>query len=142
MIDDIDTSNPDLWKYLDDTTVAENVVKTKASTIQNDVEELVEKSKESWFQLNEAKCKELRIYFAKHSADLAPIPVNGEAINVAHTVKLLGSVHKLRERGDGWFEGGGGPENFLHQKGVDLKCFQNTEVRTWNIWRVRQIFAK
>ena len=29
-------------------------------------------------------------------------------------------------------EGGGGPENFLHRKGGggDLKCFQNTEVRT------------
>ena len=26
MIDDIDTSNPDLWKYVDDTTMAENVV--------------------------------------------------------------------------------------------------------------------
>ena len=22
-----------------------------------------------------------------------------------------------------------GPENFLHQKGGDLKCFQNSEVR-------------
>ena len=25
---------------------------------------------------------------------------------------------------------GGGPENFFHRKGGDLKCFQNTEVRT------------
>ena len=24
----------------------------------------------------------------------------------------------------------GGPENFLHEKGGDLKCFQNTGVRT------------
>ena len=91
MIDDIDTSNPDLWKYVDDTTMAENVVKTKASTIQNDVDELVEKSKENKFQLNVAKCKELRIAFAKHSVDLDPILVNGEALmNVAHTVKLSG----------------------------------------------------
>ena len=65
MIDDIDTSNPDLWKYVDETTMAENVVKTKTSTIQNDVDELVEKSKENRFQLNVAKCKELRISFAK-----------------------------------------------------------------------------
>ena len=71
--------------------MAENVVKTKASTVQNDVDELVEKSKENRFQLNEAKCRaELRISFTKHSVDLAPILVNGEAINVAHTVKLLG----------------------------------------------------
>ena len=70
--------------------MADNVVKTKAITIQNDVDELVEKSKENRFQLNVAKCKELRISFAKHSVDLDPILVNGEAINVAHTVKLLG----------------------------------------------------
>ena len=70
--------------------MAENVVKTKTSTIQNDVDELVENSKENRFQLNVAKFKELRISFAKHSVDLAPILVNGEAINLAHTVKLLG----------------------------------------------------
>ena len=90
MIDDIDTSNPDLWKYVDDTAMAENVGKTKASTIQNDVDELVEKSKENRFQLTVAKRKELRISFAKHRVDLDPIIVNGKAINVAHTVKLLG----------------------------------------------------
>ena len=32
------------------------------------------------------------------------------------------------ERGMGDLRGG--PENFLHRKGGDLKCFQNTEVRT------------
>ena len=90
MIDNIDTSNPDLWIYVDDTTVAENVVKTKTSTIQNDVDDLVKKSKKNGFQLNEINYKELRISFAKHSVDLAPILVNGEAINVAHAVKLLG----------------------------------------------------
>ena len=70
--------------------MAENVVKTKASTIQNDVVELAEKSKENRFQLNVAKCKELRISFTKNRVDLDPILVNGEAINVVHTVKLLG----------------------------------------------------
>ena len=79
-----------IYEICGDTTMAENVVKTKASTIQNDVDELVEKSKENRFQLNVAKCKEQRISFAKHSVDLEPILVNGEAINVAHTVKLLG----------------------------------------------------
>ena len=57
---------------------------------QSKYDELVEKSKENIFQLNEAKCKELRISFAKHSVDLDPILINGEAINVVHTVKLLG----------------------------------------------------
>ena len=53
---------------------------------------------------------------------------------------VLGSVHKLQEGGMGDLREGGGPENFLHQKGGgggDLKWFQNIEVRTWNIWRVQ-----
>ena len=42
------------------------------------------------FQLNESKCKELRISFAKSAADFAPIVINGKAIEVVSTVKLLG----------------------------------------------------
>ena len=53
-------------------------------------EELITKSSENKFQLNETKCKELRISFAKSVADFAPIVINGKAIEVVHTVKLLG----------------------------------------------------
>ena len=90
MIDDINTSNTELWTYFDDTTIAECVDKNKASTIQFDVEELITKSSENKFQLNETKCKELRISFAKSVADFAPIVNNGNAIEVVPTVKLLG----------------------------------------------------
>ena len=41
MIDDINTSNTELWKYVDDTTIAECVDKKKDSRIQSDVEELI-----------------------------------------------------------------------------------------------------
>lgn len=44
------------------------------------MDELVKKSKENKFQLNEAKYKELGISVAKHNVDFAPILVNGEAI--------------------------------------------------------------
>ena len=56
------------------------MVLTRASTIRNVVDELVEKSEENKFQLNKAKCKELRISFAKHSVDFSPILVNGKTI--------------------------------------------------------------
>ena len=36
------------------------------------------------------KCKELQISFAKSVADFAPIVINGKAIEVVPTVKLLG----------------------------------------------------
>ena len=38
MIDDIDTSNTsEIWKYVDDTTIAEHVAKNRESTIQQSV---------------------------------------------------------------------------------------------------------
>ena len=90
MIDDINTSNTNLWKYVDDTTIAECVHKKEGSRIQSDVEELIAKSNQNKFQLNESKCKELRISFAKSAADFAPIVINAKAIEVVPTVKLLG----------------------------------------------------
>lgn len=90
MIDDIDTSNSEIWKFVDDTTIAEHVAKNRVSTIQHSVNQLVVKSDENKFQLNEPKCKEMRISFAKNDADLAPIIINEKAIEVASSVKLLG----------------------------------------------------
>ena len=51
MIDDINTSNTELWKYVDDTTIAECVDKKKDSRIQSDVGELITKSNQNKFQL-------------------------------------------------------------------------------------------
>ena len=90
MITNINTSNTNLWRYVDDTTIAECVHKKEGSRIQSDVEELIAKSNQNKFQLNESKCKELRISFAKSAADFAPIVINGKAIEVVSTVKLLG----------------------------------------------------
>ena len=90
MIDDINTSNTELWKYVDDTTIAECVDKKEDSRIQSDVEELIAKSNQNKFQLNELKCKELRISFAKLAADFALIVINWKARQVVSTVKLLG----------------------------------------------------
>ena len=55
MIDDINTSNTELWKYVDDTTIAECVDKKEHNHIQSDVEELIAKPNQNKFQLNESK---------------------------------------------------------------------------------------
>ena len=47
MIDDINTSNKELWKNVDDTTIAECVDKREESHIQSDVEELIAKSNQT-----------------------------------------------------------------------------------------------
>ena len=90
MIDDINTSNTELWKYVDGTTIAECVDKKEDSRIQSDVEDLMAKSNQNKFQLNESKCKELWNSRAKPVADFVPIVINGKAIEVVSTVKLLG----------------------------------------------------
>ena len=64
MIDDIDTSNTEIRKYVDDTTTPESIVKNQESRIQDPVNELVIKSRENKIQLNERKSKEMRISFA------------------------------------------------------------------------------
>ena len=78
MIDDINTSNTELWKYVDDTTIAECVDKKEDSRIQSDLEELIAKSNQNKFQLNESKCKEQRISFAKSARTLLPLLSTGK----------------------------------------------------------------
>ena len=49
MIDDVNTSNTELRKYVDDTTIAECVDKKENNRIQSDVEELIAKSNQNKF---------------------------------------------------------------------------------------------
>ena len=92
MIDDINTpvtqncGNTWMQQLLE----SDCVDKKEDSHIQSDVEELIAKSNQNKFQLNESKCKELRISFAKSAADFALIVINGKAIVVVSTVNLLG----------------------------------------------------
>ena len=49
-----------------------------------------------------------------------------------------GAFINYKKGGGGWFEGGGDLKILYTEKGGDdLKCIQNTEVRTWNISRVK-----
>ena len=88
LIEDIKVT--DLWKYVDDTTIAEPVEKGEISNIQNAIDELSEMSNRSKFQLNERKCKEIRISFARYQPQFEPIYINDNEIEVVKTVKLLG----------------------------------------------------
>ena len=79
MIDDINTSDIEIWNYVDDTTIADPQVKNQASTIQDYVNDLVAKSDENKFQLNESKCKEISISFVENEAEFAPIVIQCQA---------------------------------------------------------------
>ena len=82
--------NGSIWKYVDDTTLAECVEKKGTSSMQSGVEEFVTKSRADGFQLNESKCKELRISFTKSENPLEPITINNTNTEVVPSAKLLG----------------------------------------------------
>ena len=92
MINDLSVSNSVLWKYVDDITLSESVNKNGNSTLQLKVDELTEKTKADGFQLNETKCKEVRITLCRAGFTANPIIINGKAIDVVASAKLLGLI--------------------------------------------------
>ena len=69
----------------------ECVEKNGTSSMQSLVDEFVTKSRADGFQLNESKCKELRISFTgtKSENTLEPITINNTNIEVVPSAKLL-----------------------------------------------------
>ena len=58
MINDLSVTSRSIWKYVDDTTLAECVEKNGASSMQSRVDrEFVTKSRADGFQLNKSKCR-------------------------------------------------------------------------------------
>ena len=92
MINDLSVADTTLWKYVDDTTLAESVSKNEISSMQSRVDELVRQSEADGFQLNESKCKELRISFSRSESTVHHITINDKQIEVVSSAKLLGVV--------------------------------------------------
>ena len=90
MINELDIPDNKLWKYVDDTTISETVAKNRPSTIQTAVDTFVTRAAEDKFQLNEAKCKELRITFSTANNSFDPIVINGSEIECVPKAKILG----------------------------------------------------
>ena len=90
MINDLSVANTNIWKYADDTTLAECVGKNETNSMQSRVDKFVTKSRADGFQLNESKCKELRISFTKSENTLEPVTINNANIEVVPSAKLLG----------------------------------------------------
>ena len=92
MINDLSVADKTLWKYVDDTTHVKSVSKNGTSYMQLRVDELVRQSEADGFQLNESKCKELRISFSRSGRSLDYITTNDKQIEVVSSAKLLGAV--------------------------------------------------
>ena len=79
-----------MWKYVHDTSISETVGKGCESNLQRVVDDLSRQSSSEGFQLNEAKCKELRISFANSNSTFNPILLNGKPLEEVTSSKLLG----------------------------------------------------
>jgi len=87
VINDLTVYGAKLWKYVDDTTVSEVIEKGQVSSAL--VSSVVNWSTQNRFQINSNKCKELRISFAKNRAVLPALEVDGQALKVVESTKLL-----------------------------------------------------
>ena len=96
MINDLDTP-ADMWKYVDDTSCSEIVTKGSESKLQEAVDDLSRQASIDGFQLNEAKCKELRIG-SSNNHDFEPLVLNGKLLELVTSAKLLGMIisHDLK----------------------------------------------
>ena len=92
MINDLFVADTILWKYVHNTTLVESVSQNGTSYMQLRVDELVRQSEADGFQLNESKCKELRISFSRPGRSVDHITNNGEQIEVVSSANLLGVV--------------------------------------------------
>ena len=75
--------------HVDNTTISEVADKGQESCIHQVVVDLARQAKDDGFQLNERKCKELRISFAKNEPEFDPICVNRQTLETVNNVKLL-----------------------------------------------------
>ena len=73
MINDPKVDEACMWKFVDDTIASETIPKGNLGNIQSIVDRLVAWSSSNKFQLNEDKCKELRISSAKQQHNLNPV---------------------------------------------------------------------
>ena len=91
LINDLEIKNAgNIWKYVDDTTTSEIVVKGASNNSQLIVDTVVQWPFENRVKLNSEKCKELRISFAKNKSQLPPIVVNNQELKCVESTKLLG----------------------------------------------------
>ena len=93
MINDLNANGVDLWKFVDDTTIAEEVPKGDISKMQLATNEIQDQSINLKFTLNEDKCKEMRVCFTKlERSDILPLVINNKEIELTFSAKILGLI--------------------------------------------------
>ena len=94
MINDLDvkTHATDIWKFVDDISTSENITKGSNSKFQFCIDTINSWASCNLMKLNTKKCKELRVCFLRESPDLSPLLIDGHALEVVRSHKVLGLV--------------------------------------------------
>lgn len=91
MINDLNASGVYFWKFGDDTTIAEEVPIGITNEIQLTTDEIQAQTTDLNFILNEDKCKEMHVCFAKSERpDILPVGINNKEIVLTSSAKILG----------------------------------------------------
>ena len=78
------------WKYVDDTTISQTIVRGSLGDVQHAVTAVEDWSRSQRMQLNAEKCKEMVIDFKKISHNFSPLEVDGNKLPVTVFAKMLG----------------------------------------------------
>ena len=90
IINDLDIPDFELWKYVDDSTILEAILKGQVSNVQSAVDIFASRAASDKFQLNKTKCKEMRICFSTNGTpNFNPIVINDKQIDVVWHAKIL-----------------------------------------------------
>lgn len=90
MVNELHALGLDIWKFVDDITVLEVVPKGDHSHVKDAIDSLSVQSLSNDFELNEAKCKELRICFSKSPPNFDPVEINGKPLELVTSARILG----------------------------------------------------
>jgi len=94
MINNLSISDPEsrIWKYVDDVSLSEGLVRNSISTIQTNLNTVTSWSSSNWMKLNAKKCKEMRICFLKDPIDFPRLKIDDQQLELVTSYKVLGLV--------------------------------------------------
>ena len=94
MINNLNIPDPEscTWKYVDDVSLSEGLVRNRNSTIQTSLDTVVSWSSSNWMKLNAKKCKEMRICFLKEPIELPLLKIDDQQLELVTSHKVLGLV--------------------------------------------------
>ena len=90
MINDLNLTDFEMWKYIDDTTAAEVISKDSYSSIQTGVNQLEAWSVQNKLQLQTPKCKELLFQFTRVRSPFPSVVLSSGILELVDHAKVLG----------------------------------------------------